>query len=102
MNSAIRKVEEWYTGDGWYADGPSFAFDYYSSYVFHPMYLETLQAMKDAKVRSRIDYGKYYDRALKRAQKYSLILERFISPEGTFLYSVVPFLTVWQLCNLWL
>ena len=84
MNSAIRKVEEWYTGDGWYADGPSFAFDYYSSYVFHPMYLETLQAMKDAKVRSRIDYGKYYDRALKRAQKYSLILERFISPEGTF------------------
>ena len=40
--------------------------------------------MKDAKVRSRIDYGKYYDRALKRAQKYSLILERFISPEGTF------------------
>ena len=84
VNSAIRKVEEWYTGDGWYADGPSFAFDYYSSYVFHPMYLETLQAMKDAKVRSRIDYGKYYDRALKRAQKYSLILERFISPEGTF------------------
>ena len=55
VNSAIRKVEEWYTGDGWYADGPSFAFDYYSSYVFHPMYLETLQAMKDAKVRSRID-----------------------------------------------
>ena len=84
INSTIRKVEEWYTGDGWYSDGPTFAFDYYSSYVFHPMYLETLQAMKDAKVRSRIDYAKYYDRALVRAQKYSLILERFISPEGTF------------------
>ena len=84
VNSAIRKVEEWYTGDGWYADGPSFAFDYYSSYVFHPMYLETLQAMKDAKAYTRIHYSKYYDRALKRAQKYSLILERLISPEGTF------------------
>ena len=24
----IRKVEEWYIGDGWYADGPVFAFDY--------------------------------------------------------------------------
>ena len=35
----IRKVEEWYVGDGWYADGPVFAFDYYSSYVFHAMYL---------------------------------------------------------------
>lgn len=84
INSAIRKVEEWYTGDGWYADGPSFAFDYYSSYVFHPMYLETLQAMKEAKAHTRIHYGDYYRRALRRAQKFSLVLERFISPEGTF------------------
>ena len=84
INSAIRKVEEWYVGDGWYADGQAFAFDYYSSYVFHPMYLETLQAMKDTKARTRIDYAKYHERALQRAQKFSLILERFISPEGTF------------------
>src|SRR5574344_1340485 len=84
VNSAIRKVEEWYAGDGWYSDGPDFAFDYYSSYVFHPMYLETLQAMKDSKAYTRIDYAKYYDRELKRAQKYSIVLERFISPEGTF------------------
>lgn len=84
VNSAIRKVEEWYAGDGWYSDGPDFAFDYYSSYVFHPMYLETLKAMQEAGKRNRIDYQKYYDRALKRAQKYSIVLERFISPEGTF------------------
>ena len=80
----IRKVEEWYVGDGWYADGPVFAFDYYSSYVFHAMYLETLQNMIDAKASTRLEYKKYYDRALKRAQKFSIILERFISPEGTF------------------
>ena len=73
VNSACRKMEEWYVGDGWYADGPSFAFDYYSSYVFHPMYLETLQAMVDAKANTRLDY-----------QKYSIVLERFIAPDGTF------------------
>ena len=84
VNSAVRKVEEWYTGDGWYADGPEFAFDYYSSYVFHPMYLETLQAMRDAGVYTRIHYPKYYTRALRRAQKFSIVLERMISPEGTF------------------
>lgn len=84
VNSAIRKVEEWYVGDGWYADGPSFAYDYYSSYVFHPMYLETLQAMKDAGKWTRIHYSKYYDRAIKRTQKFSIVLERMISPEGTF------------------
>ena len=66
------------------ADGPSFAFDYYSSYVFHPMYLETLQAMVDAKANTRLDYQKYYDRELKRCQKYSIVLERFIAPDGTF------------------
>ena len=81
----IRKVEEWYVGDGWYADGPVFAFDYYTSYVFHAMYLETLQNMIDANQKgTRLEYKKYYDRALKRAQKHSIILERFISPEGTF------------------
>ena len=48
------------------------------------MYLETLQNMIDAKARTRLEYDKYYARALKRAQKFSIILERFISPEGTF------------------
>lgn len=84
VNSAIRKVEEWYVGDGWYSDGPFFTFDYYNSYVIQPMYLETLQAMRDAKANTRLDYGKYYERALKRAQKFAIILERLISPEGTF------------------
>ena len=84
VNSAIRKTEEWYTGDGWYADGPHFSFDYYSSFVFHPMYLETLQNMIDAKAYTRIHYRNYYKRALKRAQKFSIVLERLISPEGTF------------------
>ena len=84
VNSAIRKTNEWYAGDGWYADGPDFAFDYYSSYVFHPMYLETLKAMEDSGKYSRINYSDYYKKGLKRAQKHSLVLERFISPEGTF------------------
>ena len=40
--------------------------------------------MKDAKAYTRIHYKDYYRRALKRAQKFSIVLERFISPEGTF------------------
>jgi hypothetical protein len=84
INSAIRKVEEWYVGDGWYSDGPDFAFDYYSSYVFHAMYLETLQNMISAGRRTRLDYRAYQRRALRRAQRFSLLLERMISPCGTF------------------
>lgn len=84
VNMGLRKVEEWYVGDGWYADGPSFAFDYYSSYVFHPMYLETLQAMAQSRRSGRLNYKQLYDAALKRCQRHAMILERFISPEGTF------------------
>ncbi|MGN0221752.1 MAG: DUF2264 domain-containing protein [Prevotella sp.] len=85
VSMAVRKTEEWYVGDGWYSDGQdSFAFDYYSSYVFHAMYLETLQNMIDARQKGwGINYPKFYATALKRAQKFSIILERFISPEGT-------------------
>ena len=81
ISSTIRKVEEWYVGDGWYADGTNFAFDYYSSYVFHPMYLETLQNMMVYRPGS---YRMNYIKEFNRAQKFSIILERFISPEGTF------------------
>ena len=86
VNGAVRKVEEWYVGDGWYSDGQgTFAFDYYTSYVFHAMYLETLAVMRDKRAYGwHINYKDYYDRALKRCQKFSIILERFISPEGTF------------------
>lgn len=86
VTMAVRKTEEWYVGDGWYSDGQgTFAFDYYTSYVFHAMYLETLQNMIDVRGYGwGIDYKKYRQRALRRAQKHAVILERFISPEGTF------------------
>lgn len=86
ISMAVRKTEEWYVGDGWYSDGQgTFAFDYYSSYVFHAMYLETLQNMIDARQGGwGIDYKHFRQRALRRAQKHAVVLERFISPEGTF------------------
>ncbi|MDD2437582.1 MAG: DUF2264 domain-containing protein [Massilibacteroides sp.] len=81
ISSALRKIEEWYVGDGWYSDGPHFAFDYYNSYVIQPMYLECLEVVAGKK---QIAKQEQYKIALKRMQKYVQILERFISPEGTF------------------
>lgn len=84
VNSALRKIDEWYVGDGWYSDGQDFAFDYYNSYVIHPMYLETLQAMIDSKHWNKDHYKRTHRKALKRTQKYVTVLERMISPDGTF------------------
>jgi hypothetical protein len=88
IHSAIRKIEEWYVGDGWYSDGERFAFDYYNSYVIQPMYVQVLQILEDRQIRLRdknlSDVKENLNKARKRMQRYGIILERLISPEGTF------------------
>ena len=85
ITSALRKIDEWYVGDGWYADGQHFAFDYYNSYVIQPMYLECLGIMTDFGKKGiwNLCRKEHYGVALKRMQKHAIILERLISPEGT-------------------
>ncbi len=91
----LAKVEEWYIGDGIYSDGPSFAFDYYNSFVIQPMYTECLEMIAAKNPNSSyLIFSKTNEKTRtaknrlqevrKRMQKWSVILERFISPEGTF------------------
>ena len=95
IKMALAKVEEWYIGDGLYSDGPSFAFDYYNAYVIHPMYVEALEMIAAKQpnnsylIFSKTDSQRRgaknrLEEVRKRMQKYSIILERFISPEGTY------------------
>lgn len=88
IHTAIRKIDEWYVGDGWYSDGEHFSFDYYNSYVIQPMYIQVLQVLVDKKIRLRDKSLENVQESLaiakKRMQRYGMILERFIAPEGTF------------------
>lgn len=79
LNLTVRKMNEWYLGDGWYSDGPEFSFDYYDSFVIHPMLLATIEAMQ-GKAHSEIPLGL----AVKRMHRYDRLIERMISPEATF------------------
>lgn len=82
---SLLKVDEWYVGDGWYSDGSKFAFDYYNSFVLHPMFVECQEVLTDGGKRGawNIDPTKF-GKGLKRMQRYGVILERLISPEGSF------------------
>jgi len=80
VDYAIKKHQEWYKGDGMYGDGPDFHFDYYNSYVIQPMLTDILKVLSDKGKINR----KEYDVAITRMQRYGVILERMISPEGTF------------------
>ena len=80
VDYALRQHDQWYKGDGAYGDGPSFHWDYYNSFVIHPMLLDVLDACRDEmpawkELSARVD---------ERARRYAAILERFIAPDGSF------------------
>lgn len=80
VNKALDKFDEWYVGDGWYSDGPTFALDYYNSFVIHPMLVDTLEILVKHNIKPQAEYNL----AQKRMVRYVDQLERMISPEGTF------------------
>ena len=80
VDYALRQHDQWYKGDGAYGDGPSFHWDYYNSFVIHPMLLDVLDACRDEmpawkELSARVD---------ERARRYAGVLERFIAPDGSF------------------
>jgi hypothetical protein len=77
---AVRTLDTWYKGDGVYGDGPAFHWDYYNSFVIHPMLLHIL----DTVAKSSSSWDSYRPVMLMRARRYAAIQERMISPEGTF------------------
>lgn len=80
LDLALHKTSEWYQGDGWYSDGPELAIDYYDSYVIHPMLVEVLEVMQAHHIWAPIPL----DLAMRRMQRYNVLLERLISPEGSY------------------
>lgn len=80
VDRAVNSMLLWYKGDGVYGDGVNFHWDYYNSFVMHPMLLEVSEALKEAKR----DTANLYNIFLRRATRYAAIQERLISPEGTY------------------
>ena len=80
IDYALRQHEQWYLGDGIYGDGPKYRFDYYNSYVIHPLLLEITDAVKGY----NRDWDNIGGRVLNRAQRHAEQLERLIGPDGSF------------------
>jgi len=80
VDYALRTMDTWYKGDGLYGDGPEFHFDYYNSYVIQPMLLNILDTISEASPA----WHNFRPEMTKRAQRYAVIQERLIAPDGTF------------------
>lgn len=84
VDLTLRKFEEWYVGDGWYADGPHFHYDMYNSYVIHPMLTQILDVLVRADIRfNAFDPKDRLATQIKRMQRFGEALERTIGPDGT-------------------
>jgi hypothetical protein len=80
VDYALRQHDQWYKGDGAYGDGPQFHWDYYNSFVIHPMMLDVLDACRD-------EAPAWKDLAAReepRARRYAAVQERLIAPDGSF------------------
>jgi hypothetical protein len=80
VDYALRQHEQWYRGDGTYGDGPAFHWDYYNSFVIHPMLVDILDACGD----EMPPWREQAVRETERARRYAVIQERLIAPDGTF------------------
>jgi hypothetical protein len=85
IDLAVRKFNEWYVGDGWYADGVRFHFDLYNSYVIHPMLTQILEVLvaTDASFNN-LKQKELLPRQYQRMQRYGEELERMIGPDGAY------------------
>lgn len=80
VHFAIDNMESWYKGDGIYGDGKDFHADYYNSFVIHPMMVYCVEYMTDNGYKCSADKKMVQF----RMGRYAEILERQISPEGTY------------------
>jgi len=80
IDYAVRQINEWYKGDGLYGDGPEFHWDYYNSFVIHPMLLEVLETIG---ARGAAD-ATFLPAVRTRALRYAALLERLVAPDGSY------------------
>lgn len=80
FEDCVSRMLGWYKGDGVYGDGESFHWDYYNSFVIHPMLLDALAVLK----QKDHQFDSVHKIELARARRYAQIQERLIAPDGTF------------------
>jgi hypothetical protein len=80
LENCVEHMLGWYKGDGAYGDGEYFHFDYYNSFVIHPMLLDVLAVLKKKDQK----YEPVHAKELQRARRFAAVQERLIAPDGTF------------------
>ncbi|MGH9572769.1 MAG: DUF2264 domain-containing protein [Candidatus Acidiferrales bacterium] len=80
FENCVTRMMNWYKGDGAYGDGEFFHFDYYNSFVIHPMLIDAITVLR----QKNAQFDSPYSIEVARAKRYAQVLERWIAPDGSF------------------
>jgi len=80
LEACVHRMLGWYKGDGAYGDGEAFHFDYYNSFVIHPLLQDVLKVLEERDV----SFAPMRRMERDRARRYAEVLERLIAPDGSF------------------
>lgn len=91
IDYAIRQLEQWYAGDGFYKDGPNFQYDYYNGTVLNPLIMQIVMIISDNYNERHHLYSrdipigkKIRENIERRFKRYVRIQEMSIAPDGSF------------------
>ena len=83
IDYAIRQMEQWYQGDGFYGDGPRFRMDYYNSFTLQPMLVHLVELFHEKYQED--DLGDTIYRLVRmRFRKFVSIQEHSVAPDGSY------------------
>jgi hypothetical protein len=80
LEACVHRMLGWYKGDGAFGDGESFHFDYYNSFVIHPLLIDVLKVLGERDS----SFAMVRQTEQVRARRYAEVLERLIAPDGSF------------------
>lgn len=81
IKSGLRNFySHWYKGDGMYGDGFTLHMDYYNSFVIQPMLVDISAVFAPIDEETAVMHKLF----VEHMTRYSQLLERFISPDGTY------------------
>lgn len=80
VDYAIRQMDQWYVGDGLYADGTNYHEDYYNSIVMQPLLVDLVEeaVMHDGR------WCGFREPVQRRLGRYAAIQERQIHTDGSW------------------
>lgn len=80
IDFGVKKMQEWYVGDGWYSDGALFSMDYYNSFVIQPMLVDVSKVLVKYGFLPEADFNSFHNRMIRHAE----FQERMIGVDGSF------------------